>query len=67
MKSEDRRGPSMKPQQLHGGRVWYYERRGSIEVIVNKDAPKLGSGSEDCRVVVIPKRMLLASLERMGR
>jgi hypothetical protein len=59
-----RNKPSREPQQLHGGLAWYYEYPGSIEVIVPKTAPMLGS-SENCHYVRIPLRMLRKSLSRM--
>ena len=57
---------SLDPQQLHGGKAWYYEYPGSIEIIVPKDAPNLGI-SDGTKAIRIPARMLLKSLERMGK
>lgn len=52
------------PQNVMGGKAWYYETRESIEVIVPPDSA-LNIGGNDTRVVRIPRRMLEKSLQRM--
>jgi hypothetical protein len=55
---------SREPQQIMGGKAWYYEYPGSIEIIVPND-PALGMGSGGIRRVQISRRLLEKSLRRM--
>ena len=57
--------PSLQPQKVCPG-VWYYERHGGIDVIVNTSECKPNSIDEVTIHIKIPKRKLKASLRRMG-
>lgn len=52
-----------KPKDVMGGKAWYYEYPGSIEIVIPADFPEF-----ECtggRFVKITRRMLEKSLARM--
>jgi len=59
--AEFTKGPSLSPQKVRTGRIWYYESQRFIEVFISAD--ELGN---KCGFnFTIPRRMLQRSLKRM--
>lgn len=56
---------SLNPQNVMGGKAWYYENPGSIDIVIPNDPALSTSGDRDIRVVRISRRSLEKSLRRM--